>query len=83
MTALRPACATIIGVIILAQIPSATEIAGVTLVIAGIGLHHPADQATRGTQASGNAYPSPIPKEHFRGKIDPGQPARVRRSAAP
>ncbi len=66
MAALRPACATIIGVIVLSQIPSAIEIAGITLVIAGVALHHPADQANRDTQASGNAYRSPIPKEHPR-----------------
>ncbi len=66
MAALRPACATIIGVIVLTQIPSAIEIAGIMLVIAGVALHHPADRATRNTRASGNAYPSPIPKEHSR-----------------
>ncbi len=62
MAALRPACATIVGVIVLAQIPSAIEIAGITLVIAGVALHHPASQANRNTQASGNACPSPIPE---------------------
>ena len=53
MAALRPACATIIGIIVLTQIPRAIEIAGITLVIAGVALHHPADQANRNTQASG------------------------------
>ncbi len=57
MAALRPACATIIGVIVLTQIPSAIEIAGITLVTAGVALHHPAGQANRNTQASGTADP--------------------------
>jgi inner membrane transporter RhtA len=39
MVALLPATATIIGVIVLAQVPSATEIGGVALVIAGVALH--------------------------------------------
>ena len=66
LAALRPACATIIGVIVLGQIPSAVEIAGITLVIAGVALHHPAEHATRNTQASRNAYHRPSPKEHSR-----------------
>lgn len=39
MVALLPALATVIGVIVLAQIPSAAEVAGVGLVIAGVALH--------------------------------------------
>ncbi len=62
MAALLPAFATIIGVIVLTQIPSAIEIVGITLVIAGVALHHPVGQANRNTQASGNAYPLPIPE---------------------
>ena len=42
MSALRPAFATLIGIIVLTQIPSAVEVAGITLVIAGVALHHPA-----------------------------------------
>ena len=45
MAALRPAFATLIGTIVLTQIPSAVEIAAITLVIAGVALHHPADRA--------------------------------------
>ena len=63
MVPLRPACATIIGVIVLAQIPGPAEAAGITLVIAGVALHHPADQPTRSAQASGNAHPGWSPKE--------------------
>jgi inner membrane transporter RhtA len=39
MVSLLPATATVIGVVILAQIPSATEIIGVALVIAGVAVH--------------------------------------------
>ena len=39
MVSLLPALATVIGVIVLAQIPSPSEVAGVGLVIAGVALH--------------------------------------------
>jgi inner membrane transporter RhtA len=39
MVALLPATATVIGVIVLAQLPTAVEIVGVALVIAGVALH--------------------------------------------
>jgi inner membrane transporter RhtA len=41
MVALLPAIATIIGIVVLAQIPSLAEVAGITLVIAGVALHRP------------------------------------------
>jgi len=41
MVALLPAMATIIGIIVLTQIPSTMEIAGILLVIAGVALHRP------------------------------------------
>ena len=41
MVALLPAIATIIGIIVLAQIPSPQEIAGIGLVILGVALHRP------------------------------------------
>jgi inner membrane transporter RhtA len=41
MVALLPAIATVIGVIVLAQIPTPVEIAGLILVIAGVALHRP------------------------------------------
>jgi inner membrane transporter RhtA len=43
MVSLLPATATAIGVIVLSQIPSPTEAAGVALVIAGVALHRQAD----------------------------------------
>ena len=39
MVSLLPATATVIGVVVLTQIPSTTELAGVALVIAGVALH--------------------------------------------
>ena len=39
MVALLPATATVIGVVVLAQVPSATELAAVALVIAGVAVH--------------------------------------------
>ncbi len=47
LVSLLPATATVIGVIVLTQIPTPAEIAGVTLVVAGVAVHkdgsHPAD----------------------------------------
>jgi inner membrane transporter RhtA len=46
MVSLLPATATVIGVIVLAQIPSATELAALALVIAGVAIHRePPDAA--------------------------------------
>jgi inner membrane transporter RhtA len=39
MVSLLPATATVIGIVVLAQVPSATELAGVALVVAGVALH--------------------------------------------
>jgi inner membrane transporter RhtA len=41
LLALLPASATIIGAIVLAQIPSATDVLGVLLVMAGVAVHRP------------------------------------------
>lgn len=41
MVALLPALATIIGIIVLAQLPTWTEVAGVAAVRAGVALHRP------------------------------------------
>ena len=43
MVALLPATATVIGIVVLAQIPSAVEIAGVALVVAAMTLRSEAD----------------------------------------
>src|SRR4051812_27299686 len=39
MVSLLPATATVIGVVVLAQVPSATEVAALGLVIAGVAVH--------------------------------------------
>jgi inner membrane transporter RhtA len=39
MVSLLPATATVIGIVVLSQIPSVVEVLGVTLVIAGVALH--------------------------------------------
>lgn len=44
LLALLPATATIIGAIVLAQVPSLTDLLGITLVMAGVAVHH-AEQA--------------------------------------
>jgi inner membrane transporter RhtA len=45
MVALLPATATVIGIVVLAQLPSAIEALGVGLVIAGVAVHRDADAA--------------------------------------
>jgi inner membrane transporter RhtA len=44
MVSLLPATATVIGVVVLAQVPTAREAAGVLLVVAGVGLHRPPER---------------------------------------
>ena len=44
MVALLPATATVIGVVVLAQLPTAAELAGVGLVIAGVAAHRSPEQ---------------------------------------
>ena len=39
MVSLLPATATVIGIVVLAQVPSWTEVSGVALVIAGVAIH--------------------------------------------
>lgn len=62
MVALLPATATVIGIAVLAQVQSWTEVAGVALVIAGVAIHRqspepptqaaPAERAERPALAS-------------------------------
>src|SRR5205807_687425 len=42
MVSLLPATATVIGIVVLAQVPSPAETLGITLVIAGVALHREA-----------------------------------------
>jgi inner membrane transporter RhtA len=41
MVSLLPAVATVVGIVVLTQIPSVAEVAGVAAVIAGVALHRP------------------------------------------
>jgi inner membrane transporter RhtA len=41
MVSILPATATVIGIVVLTQLPSAAEAAGVALVVAGVALHRP------------------------------------------
>jgi inner membrane transporter RhtA len=45
MVALLPATATVIGIVVLAQLPTAVEALGVMLVIAGVAVHRDSDAA--------------------------------------
>jgi inner membrane transporter RhtA len=45
MVALLPATATVIGLVVLAQVPSPVELAGVSLVVAAVGIHSERRQA--------------------------------------
>jgi len=44
MLALLPACATVIGIVVLGQIPTAAELTGIGLVIGGLIVHQPSPQ---------------------------------------
>jgi inner membrane transporter RhtA len=39
MVSLLPATATVVGIVVLAQVPTRPEVAGVALVVAGVGIH--------------------------------------------
>jgi inner membrane transporter RhtA len=47
MLALLPAAATVIGLIVLRQVPTAADLAGVGLVVAGVAVHRDARPTTR------------------------------------
>ncbi len=57
MVSLLPATATVIGVVVLAQLPTAAELAGVALVILGVALHRDGEQlhTASGEGGSGTA----------------------------
>jgi inner membrane transporter RhtA len=53
MVSLLPATATVIGVIVLAQLPSALELLGVGLVIAGVAAHRDRSPTRQPNQTAG------------------------------
>jgi inner membrane transporter RhtA len=74
MVSLLPATATVIGVVVLTQIPSPVEVAGVALVIAGVALHRePAEPHPQGARAARAATSA---------RASAPAPAVARRSAA-
>lgn len=78
MVALLPAIATIIGVIVLTQIPSPEEIAGIGLVIIGVALHRPQpDEFSQAPEPNSTTLPS------RRSLAAPPTNAGLRRSARP
>ena len=48
--ALLPATAAVVGVVVLRQLPSAVDLAGIALVMAGVALHRP--EPVRATPAA-------------------------------
>ncbi len=59
LVSLLPATATVIGVVVLAQLPSPAELAGVALVVVGVGLHREAPAATPRASRGRRRAPSP------------------------
>jgi hypothetical protein len=54
MVSLLPATATVIGIIVLGQVPTAKEATGVALVIAGVALHR---ERARHPERGGTLHP--------------------------
>jgi inner membrane transporter RhtA len=61
MVSLLPATATVIGIVVLTQVPSPVEVAGVALVIAGVALHR--EPAAAAPACSARPMPG-TPAEH-------------------
>jgi inner membrane transporter RhtA len=62
MVSLLPATATVVGIIVLGQIPSPVEVAGVALVVAGIAVHRDPDAASEPEGRAVSAAPSAAPR---------------------
>jgi inner membrane transporter RhtA len=56
MVSILPATATVVGIVVLSQVPSAIEVAGVALVVSAVALHRersgPADAVSQGVQGA-------------------------------
>jgi inner membrane transporter RhtA len=80
LVSLLPATATVIGVLVLGQIPTAVEVAGVALVVAGVAIHRePAGTDAAAERAAGQ--PDTLAYASGDGPTGPRPPARRRRSA--
>jgi inner membrane transporter RhtA len=73
LVSLLPATATVIGVLVLGQIPTAAEVSGVALVVAGVAMHREPDKTAE--------HPDRLAYSSSDGLAWPGAPARRRRSA--
>jgi inner membrane transporter RhtA len=76
MLALLPAAATVIGLIVLHQVPALRDIAGVSLVILGIAIHHDRPRVTMLPARLDTMKPT-VSGER---RTPPGRTARARRS---
>jgi inner membrane transporter RhtA len=64
LVSLLPATATVIGIVVLAQVPSAVEVLGVTLVVAGVALHRSPAPRPAATPGPAPARPAARPLPH-------------------
>jgi inner membrane transporter RhtA len=63
LVSLLPATATVVGLVVLTQVPTATDVAGIALVIAGVALHREPRRETPSASTSRPAAPpSPPPR---------------------
>jgi inner membrane transporter RhtA len=74
MVSLLPATATVIGLVVLTQVPSPTDAAGIALVIAGVALHR---EPPPGTPAESTPQPAGRPS-----RLRPPSPAATPTHAA-
>lgn len=68
LVALLPATATVVGVVVLAQVPSALEVLGVVLVVAGVAVHRERERELS------EASPPPSPRPPRPGRRSPSPP---------
>jgi inner membrane transporter RhtA len=59
MVSLLPATATVIGIVVLAQVPAPVEVLGVALVVAGVALHRERRAVSPGAARSRSRGPRP------------------------
>jgi inner membrane transporter RhtA len=62
MVALLPATATVVGLVVLTQVPSATDVAGIALVILGVALHRAPPPGTPAASTPRPAGPPSPPR---------------------
>jgi inner membrane transporter RhtA len=66
MVSILPATATVIGIVVLTQLPSAVEVAGVALVVAGVALHRPEGREAATPPVGTSRSPRAAPAGHSR-----------------